>query len=188
MAAFHVSSVAMVCERAVGVLDVQLGAETRIRAVVVADVHPADVAAVPAVGQDAAEGVGALLDAVGDVEGVVVDPLVVVGPAGGEVGVAHLPAVEVQLVVAQRGGVDGRPLDRLVQDELLAEELRRRQEQLARGDVDLAPGVDAVGAEDLDGLPAARRRNRRSSSRRRRTPKCATCRPRRSSSDSPSAN
>ena len=73
-------------------------------------VHPgaphADLAAPPAVGQLGAERVGAGAHLVGDVVGLVLDAGVVVGPAGCEVLVADLLAVEVQLVDAAGRRVD----------------------------------------------------------------------------------
>ena len=83
-------------------------------AVVVALLAEADVAAVPAVGQDRPEGVVARADAVGHVVGPVIDPLGVVGPAGVEVVVADAPAVEVQVVDPQRGGVERGAADGLL--------------------------------------------------------------------------
>ena len=54
----------------------------------------ADLAGVPAVAELGAEGVVAAADQVGDVVGLVLDALVVVGPARGEQLVADLLAVE----------------------------------------------------------------------------------------------
>ena len=52
------------------------------------------------------------LDQVGHVVGVVVDPLVVVGPVGREIVVADRLAVDVEAVDAQGAGVERGPANR----------------------------------------------------------------------------
>ena len=136
---------------AVGELEVEQGAEPRLLAVMIALLAEADVAAVPAVGQDRAQGVVAGADLIGDVEGSLVDSLGVVGPAGVEIIVADAPAVQVDVEDAQRGGVQGGALDGLVDLERRAKIRRRRQDQL--GELELAPGGHAVVAEHLGGWP-----------------------------------
>ena len=100
--------------RAVGVLEVQHGPEPRVLAVMVALLAEADVAAVPAVGQDRSQGVGARLHAAGHVVGAVIDALGVVGPAGVEVIVADALAIEVQVEDPQRGGIQRGAADGLL--------------------------------------------------------------------------
>ena len=75
----------------------------------IATVLEADVAAVPAVGQDRAEGVVPAAHLVGHIVGAVVDALPVVGPAGIEVIVADALAVEMQVEQTQGRGIDDRP-------------------------------------------------------------------------------
>ena len=94
---------------AVGILEVQLTLEARVLAVMVALLAEADVAAVPAIRQDRAQGVVPRMNPVGHIIGAVVDPSGVVGPAGVEIIVADALAVEVKVMNSQRGGVDRGP-------------------------------------------------------------------------------
>ena len=97
---------------AVGVLDLELGQQ---RQPVAVDVAPAAAvaqpAAVPAVAQDGADGVAALLQQGGHVEGLVAQAVVVAGPAGRHDVVADHRAVDLGLVQAQRGDVQPRLRD-----------------------------------------------------------------------------
>ena len=72
----------------------------------------ADVAAVPAVGDDRAQRVLAGPDLAGHVEAAVIDPLVIVGPAGVELVVADASAVQVDVedpsAVAYKRGAAAR--------------------------------------------------------------------------------
>ena len=99
-------------------------------AVVVAHLAEADVAAVPAVGQDRPQGVVAWVHAAGHVIGAVIDAPGVVGPAGVEVVVADALAVEVQVEDPQRGGVERGAADGFVDLERGPQVGRRGQDQL----------------------------------------------------------
>jgi len=93
-------------DAAVGVLEVELTFEPRVLAVMVAQLAVADVAAVPAIGQDRAQSVIPSMKPVGHIIGAVIDPPGVVSPAGVEIFVADALAVEVEVINSQRGGVD----------------------------------------------------------------------------------
>jgi len=124
-------------------------------AVVVTDVVPAYVSAVPAIRQHGAHCVEALLKLFGDIERVVVDANPVVRPAGREIGVADLPAVEIEPVVTEGRGVHRRAFDGLFENEAFAQELGGRQEQLRRVQLDFAPGPGSVRRRDGGVFPGA---------------------------------
>ncbi len=109
------------------------------------------VARVPPRRQLHAEGVGPGVEQLGDVVRLVLDPLGVVRPAGGEAVRPDPLAVEVGLVQAEGRGVEPGPRDGLAaQPELVA--------QLGDGGVgggDLAPGARAPRGEDLGGGPGS---------------------------------
>lgn len=98
---------------AVGAGEVEFGEEFGGGAVVGAGAPrlEADEAAPPAVGEGRAEHVLPVADEVGDVVSLVLDTVVVVGPAGSELGVADPFAVEPHLVQAARADVQPRPRD-----------------------------------------------------------------------------
>jgi len=73
--------------------------------------EPSDAAGVPAVAQDRADDVFALLELLGDVVGRDLDAPAVVGPAGGEAVASHAPAIEMQLEHAARRHIRPRPRD-----------------------------------------------------------------------------
>ncbi len=122
--------------RAVGQLDFELGQQPRP----VAIVKPIRGAVVPTAGQHAADGVPAVRpDQVGHVVGLVVDPLLVVGPAGREVVVAHRLAVDPETVEAQRTAVDRGPADRAWNVKLLAQQRAGQGGIVGAGHGDRAP-------------------------------------------------
>ena len=134
---------------AVGVDDLQLGEQGGALAV---DVAPpaaeADPAPVPAVCQPGAERVVAGVQQVGDVEGLVAQPVVVAAPTGGQHVVADPGAVEFDLVEAVGGGVEAGRGDRRAQGEPAAQQHRRAGE--CGGGVQLGghrPGRPVAGAE-----------------------------------------
>ncbi len=139
----------------VGIFDDQFGCKARMGSVVVADVIPADVTAVPAIAQHGAHGVEALLELLSHVEGVVVDADAVIRPTRREIGFADRFAIQIELVVAQRRSVDRRPLDGFIQYESFAEKLDGREEQLCGLEADFAPGPGAVGGGDPRVFPTA---------------------------------
>lgn len=109
----------------------------------------ADVARVPAGGQVGADRVGAGADGAGDVEGLVMHPLSVVGPARGELVPSHARAVEVSLVQAERRGVQAGTAHLLArQPELVAELVGGGQHRH-----DPAPRAGSPGGGHLGGLP-----------------------------------
>jgi hypothetical protein len=71
----------------------------------------ADVTGIPAVRDPSVKGVWAGLEEAGDVVGVIVSALTVIGPTGCEIGVADALAVEVKFVDAESCGVDGGAAD-----------------------------------------------------------------------------
>ena len=114
---------------AVGVFEVELTLEAGVFAVMVALFAEADVAAVPAIGQDRAQGVVPRMNPVRSHQGPVVDPSGVVGPAGVEIIVADALAVEVEVIKPQRGGVDCGLLDGLFSPETQREGRTARAER-----------------------------------------------------------
>ena len=110
--------------RAVGEGQPQLRGVPRLRAVLLA-AGDADTARVPAVAEQRAQRVGALADLSGHVEHLVLQPLVVVGPARREHVRADLRTVEPGLVQTERGGEQPSARDRLVDRETLAQNRRR---------------------------------------------------------------
>jgi hypothetical protein len=90
---------------AVGEGQHELGEQLRALAVIVA-LTPADVAAIPAVAEEGAGGVGARAEEDRDIVGLVLHALLVLGPAGGEDIVADAVAVEMKLIEAEGGGVE----------------------------------------------------------------------------------
>jgi hypothetical protein len=70
-----------------------------------------DVTGIPAVCYPGIKGISTGFQEGGDVVSVVIGALVVIGPARGEIGVADTLAIEVKLVDAEGGGVDGGAAD-----------------------------------------------------------------------------
>ena len=76
--------------------------------------EPCEVAAIPAVAEDHADGVVALRELRRDVIGLEVDPLAVVGPARREDVAADDLAVDFALINSERGDVQHSRLDRSI--------------------------------------------------------------------------
>src|SRR5439155_6955837 len=74
-----------------------------------------------------------------DVVRLVLETLVVAGPAGGEHRVAHAPAVDLQLVQSVAGDVDTRRAHRLAECELAAEQRRGLRDGIRLGPGRLDP-------------------------------------------------
>ncbi len=127
---------------------------------VAVDVAPAGeahlVPAVPAVADERPHGVGARLQERRDVVGLVLEALVVAGPAGSEELVAHALAVQVQLVEAVARRVGARASGRARELELAPQHRNRarlRHVLLERG---LDPARLPVGGLDEAHLPPCR--------------------------------
>ena len=103
-------------DRAVGVGDLQLR-EERGDGAVLLEAAVAEVAGVPAVGEQRADGVVARVQERGHVVGLVADTEVIVGPLGSEDVIADALAVEARLVEPQRGDVQRGRADRRVDGE-----------------------------------------------------------------------
>ena len=112
--------------RAVRVLHLKLQQQRGMRAVVLAFAGEADVAGVPPVAQDGAQGIGSFLQQVGDVVSLILNALLVVGPTRRQMSVSNPPAVDLQLVDASRRGVQSGATDGLPQLDLPPQEGRRR--------------------------------------------------------------
>ena len=95
---------------AVGVGDFELEQLPGLLAVELA-ASPFDVAAIPAVTEDAANRVLAIVEEVADVEDLIAHPVGVIGPAGGEFLVADTDAVDLGLVYAQSGDIKPSSFD-----------------------------------------------------------------------------
>src|SRR5690606_10313206 len=91
---------------AVGFDEAEDGVESGGLAVVVAHALEAEPAAIPAVGEERAEGVFTGAKMCGDVVGEIFEAVAVIGPAGGEVVGANALAVEVRFKDAARGDVE----------------------------------------------------------------------------------
>jgi hypothetical protein len=89
-------------------VDVQLGEERGAVAPLVGGAHHADLAAEPAVAEQHGELVRTRHDQVGHVEGLRLQPRVVLGVAGSQLVVAHPSSVDEHLVQAVGGGVEPR--------------------------------------------------------------------------------
>src|ERR1051325_7780570 len=148
---FPIRAGADVGGRAVGVFEVEFGAQTGELAVMIADVAVADVAAEPAVGEDRAESVFATADETRHIVGAVIDALVVISPAGSEVIIADALAVEVQVGEAKSGGVERGTGDGFVRAERRAQICGGRKEEV--GEFEFAPGLRAVLGDDASGGP-----------------------------------
>src|ERR1035438_7882862 len=97
----------------------QLGAHARVLAVELAVAAEADVAAEPPIRQDCAEGVAAAANQLGDIPCSVIDPLIVIGPARGEIVIADAVTVQVHIHEAERTGIKRRASEEFVAAELL---------------------------------------------------------------------
>ena len=98
---------------AVGQFHDKLHEQAGVAAVVLPLAAEAQIAGVPAVAENRADGVLAGLEELRHVVGLIVDPLAEIGPARRQFILADAPAVEVQLVAAQGRDVDLGMLDRL---------------------------------------------------------------------------
>jgi hypothetical protein len=80
---------------------VELSAETRFLSIVIPDTIPADVTAVPAVGQNGSPCIFSGLEQGCDIVGAVVNAFSIVGPAGIKALVGDAPAVDVDIKPSQ---------------------------------------------------------------------------------------
>ena len=90
--------------RSIGIGDLELGGKNRAGAVL-GQAHPAEPARIPSVGNDGGKGVLAGIKEVRDIGGLDHDALGVIGPAGGEQGIARAAAIDRCLVDSQGRGV-----------------------------------------------------------------------------------
>lgn len=129
---------------AVVVGDLQLGDEGLVGAVEVAvSAVEADTAAVPAVAEPGADGVGALGEMVGHVVGAVAQALAVHRPARGQCVVADAAAVDLCLIQAMCRDVQAGACDRCVEGEVPAD----------AGRAPIAARILGPGGADGDGPP-----------------------------------
>ena len=108
--------------------------------------RPPQKAQIPAAPQSQAEGIGTLLQHAGHVVGLILQTLVIRGPAGSIMRIAHLDAVDGRLVHAVRGDVGNGRSHGLRQRELLAQHGR---------------GIGLLGRQDPLGLPLVGRHHAR---------------------------
>src|ERR1035437_1084063 len=120
----------------------QLRAHARVLAIELAVAAEADVAAEPPVRQDRAEGVAAAADQLGDIPRPVIDPLVVVGPARGEIVIADAVTVQVHIHEAERSGVERGAGEGFVAAELLPKVGRRGKK--GASELEIAPRLRTV--------------------------------------------
>ncbi len=115
--------------------------------------EPADMAAVPAVAEDGAGGVGPRAHQAGHVVSLILHPLGVVGPAGGEDVVADAPAVEVEFIEAERRGIEAGADDFFAHRESRAEIRAGRARLKASGESRADPRAAPVAAGEQAGFP-----------------------------------
>src|SRR6185437_15456973 len=106
---------------------VQLGAKSRLAAILIAHAGVAEVSAVPAIAEGCADDVFALGEQRSDVIGAVVDALVVIGPAGDEMIVAEAFAVEMGIADAKSRDIHGGGSYGLIDVEARAQKFRGRK-------------------------------------------------------------
>ena len=121
----HVSDGADDRDRAVLVLHLDLGQERRLATPLVVGPADADLAAVPAVGEQRVQGVVALAEEVGDVVGLDLGVVLVLGEAGSQLLVADAYAVQLGLVDPVRRREQRGAAYRPVDAELAAQPVRR---------------------------------------------------------------
>ncbi len=154
----------------VRVVDVELAEEGERRAVAVVVAAVARLAAPPAVGEDHLQFVVAFVEERGHVVGLHLEPGRVAGRPRGQLQVADPDATEERLVDAVGGGVEPGPLDRTVEDELVAQDRGRAPSRLSgiATFVGLDPRRRPVGRVEQADLDHRGRRPRRSPTRHSR--------------------
>src|ERR1035441_2966744 len=110
----------------------------------------ADIAAEPPIRQDCAEGVAAAADQLGDIPRPVTDPLVVVGPARGEIIIADAVTVQVHIHEAERTGVKRGAGEEFVASELLPKVGRRGKK--GASELEFAPRLRTVVAHHTNSV------------------------------------
>ena len=157
------------------VLELELDEERGPRAPLVGGAGDADLAAVPAVGQQRADLVGARGQQRGDVVRLHLEAERVLGEARRELVGRDPGAVDLELVDPVRGRVQGGAADRALDDDLGAEQVRRAE---ARGLSPVAVGEIQLAVQSMVTKPFSRRpgsaRGRRGRARRApRSPEAA---------------